>query len=89
MTDHVYEDTVRDFDTVLAQACAFMGLPWREEMRRFAQQDGQRSISTPSSTQVARGLYNEGVGQWRRYSAELSPVLPILRPWVQTFGYPE
>jgi hypothetical protein len=44
-------------------------------------------INTPSAPQVARGLYSEGVGQWRRYRAELEPVLPILEPWVARFGY--
>jgi Tfp pilus assembly protein PilF len=27
-------------------------------------------------------------GQWRRYARELEPVLPLLRPWVERFGYP-
>ena len=35
----------------------------------------------------ARGLYREGIGQWRRYRDQLAPVLPILAPWVAEFGY--
>jgi hypothetical protein len=41
-----------------------------------------------SANQVRRGLNAEGIGQWRNYAAQLAPVLPILQPWVQRFGYP-
>jgi tetratricopeptide (TPR) repeat protein len=30
----------------------------------------------------------EGVGSWRRYKDQMAPVLPILAPWVQAYGYP-
>ena len=42
----------------------------------------------PSADQVARGLNAEGVGQWRRYEAQLAPVLSLLEPWAARFGYP-
>ena len=38
-------------------------------------------------TPVVRGLYNEGVGQWRRYADQMAPVQPLLAPWVERFGY--
>ena len=41
-----------------------------------------------SARQVQRPLYSEGVGQWRNYSEQLAPILPILKPWVEKFGYP-
>jgi hypothetical protein len=45
-------------------------------------------IRSVSAAQVRQGLYGGAVGQWRRYERELAPVLPILQPWVQRFGYP-
>jgi tetratricopeptide (TPR) repeat protein len=84
---HRYEDLVEDFDGQTRAICDFIGLPWRAEMRDFAATLDERSTATPSSTQVARGLYREGIGQWRRYRDQLAPVLPILAPWVAKFGY--
>jgi len=37
---------------------------------------------------VARGLFTEGVGQWRRYGEQLRPARPILDAWAERFGYP-
>jgi len=82
-----YEDLVEDFDGKTQDICAAIGLPWRAEMRDFAATLDERSTATPSSIQVSRGLYREGVGQWRRYRSQLEPVLPILGPWVERFGY--
>lgn len=30
-----------------------------------------------------------GPGQWKLYEEELKPLLPLLRPWMAHFGYPE
>jgi Flp pilus assembly protein TadD len=82
-----YESLVEDFDATAAAACAFLGLGWDEGLRDFAAKARTRGISTPSAAQVARGLNREGQGTWRRYRAQMAPVLPVLRPWVEAFGY--
>jgi tetratricopeptide (TPR) repeat protein len=84
---HRYEDLVEDFDAQTRRICDVIGLPWRAEMREFAATLDDRSTATPSSAQVARGLYREGVGQWRRYRDQLAPVLPVLAPWAARYGY--
>jgi tetratricopeptide (TPR) repeat protein len=81
------EDLVCDFDAQVAQLCAFIGVPFDANMRDFAERRRQRAVSTPSSVQVARGLYDSG-GQWRRYARHLEPILPIVQPWVERYGYP-
>ena len=58
-------------------------------MAGFAHRAQVRNIDTPSSAQVARGLSEAGVAQWRRYARELAPVFPVLAPFVARFGYPE
>ena len=30
---------------------------------------------------------SDGVGVWRNYKEQLAPVMPLLDPWVKTFGY--
>ena len=82
-----YEDLVDDFERQTCSVCAFIGIDWDDEMRRFSGHARERSIATPSSTQVARGLYREGMGQWRRYMQEMAPVMPVLAPWIEKFGY--
>lgn len=82
-----YEDLVADFDAVAAGVCEFIGLEWSDELRNFARTASERRIATPSSVQIGRGLYAEGVGQWRPYAFALERVMPILRPWVDKLGY--
>lgn len=84
-----HESLVADFEGEARRLCDFLGLPWREEMRAFAGRAGAQNIDTPSSGQVARGLSDAGLAQWRRYAAELRLVLPLLAPFVRQFGYPE
>ncbi len=87
--DTRHEDMLADFDGEMRRVCAFLGLGWDEAMRDFAARARTRDIKTPSSVQVMRGLTGDGAGQWRRYAAQLEPVLPILAPWAARFGYKE
>jgi len=80
------EDVVDDFDGASRQLCDFLRVDWTPDLRDFAAT--RRNIATPSSAQVARGLSSEGVGHWRHYAFALEPVLPILQPWIEKFGYP-
>jgi tetratricopeptide (TPR) repeat protein len=82
-----YESLVSDFEGEMKQVCEFLGVPWDAQMHDFAQLSRQRTIKTPSSTQVVRGLYREGRGQWENYAAQLAPALPILAPWIDRYGY--
>jgi tetratricopeptide (TPR) repeat protein len=84
---HRYEDMVSDFDASIRSVCGFIGVEWAPEMQHFAERARSRAIRSMSAAQVRRGLYREGVDQWRRYSKQLEPILPILHPWVQEFGY--
>ena len=82
-----YEDLVADFEGTSRALCDFLGVEWTENLKDFAETARKRAIATPSSTQVGRGLYSEGAGQWRHYDFALKPVLPILQPWIERFGY--
>ncbi len=84
-----HEHLVGDFAGEAARLCAFLGLDYRYEMTGFAKRARAQNIDTPSSAQIARGLSETGMAQWRRYSKELEPVVPVLAPFVAQFGYPE
>jgi hypothetical protein len=82
-----HEALVADFEPEVRKICGFLGLEFTEAMHAFADRTRDRAIATPSGAQLARGLSAEGVGAWRRYAEQMAPVLPLLQPWVQRFGY--
>jgi tetratricopeptide (TPR) repeat protein len=82
-----YENLVTDFEGETRAVCEFLGADWSESLSEFANTARDRQIRTPSAAQVRQGLYATGAGQWRRYAAHLEPVMPILRPWIERFGY--
>lgn len=82
-----YEVLVADFEGEMRAVCDFIGLSWDAQMRDFAEHAKARTIKTPSSTQVVRGLYREGAGQWRPYAQQLAPAIAILDPWIKHYGY--
>jgi tetratricopeptide (TPR) repeat protein len=81
------EDLVADFDGRVRALCDFLEVEFDPAMARFAERSKSRGVATPSAIQIARGLSSDGIGQWRRYEAELEAVLPLLAPWVRHFGY--
>ena len=84
-----HESLIADFGGEARRLCDFLGLEFQDEMRNFAGRAKAKNIDTPSNVQLARGLNDAGVAQWRRYAAQLEPVLPVLAPFVARFGYPE
>jgi tetratricopeptide (TPR) repeat protein len=84
--DLVYERLTGDFEAEARQICTFVGLEWSTEIANFADTARTRPSRTPSARQLVRGLYR-GEGQWRPYAKHFEPVLPILKPWLDRFGY--
>lgn len=84
-----HEDIVADFDAEMRRVCDFLDIGFEASMSDFATQARTRDVKTPSAHQIVRGLNRDGIGQWRRFSAQLEPILPILAPWVERFGYKE
>jgi Flp pilus assembly protein TadD len=83
-----YERLIADFEDVCRDLCGFLRVSYREEMQDFVAAAQSRDVDTPSASQIVKGLYSGGIGQWRGYRAEMSSVLPVLAPWVDRFGYP-
>ncbi|HWY97264.1 MAG TPA: sulfotransferase [Steroidobacteraceae bacterium] len=82
-----HEDVVTEFRREMKRVCSHLNLDWVPAMGDFALRTQNRAVPTPSTAQLVRTLNTEGLGQWRRYQAELLPVLPILEPWVKRFYY--
>ncbi len=72
--EHRYEDMIADFDKQVRAVCDFLGIKWTDSMRAFSETAGDDAIhATVSAAQVRRPLYQEGVGQWRRYAGGCAP----------------
>jgi tetratricopeptide (TPR) repeat protein len=84
-----HERLIADFDGETRRLCDFLGLEFRDDMRAFAVRAQTQNIDTPSGAQLARGLSDQGLDQWRHYAPQLQPVLAWLAPFVTRFGYPE
>jgi hypothetical protein len=84
-----HEELVADFDGATRRVCDHIGIAWTQDMKGFSDRATWRAVITPSAVQLAGGLSARGVGHWRNYRSELTPVLPILAPWVERFGYPQ
>jgi tetratricopeptide (TPR) repeat protein len=83
-----YEALVGDFEGEVRALLAFLDLPWDDAVVDFAGHARRRGdINTPSYHQVTRRIYTEARERWRRYPEPLAPVLPLLEPWVDYFGY--
>jgi tetratricopeptide (TPR) repeat protein len=82
-----HEDVVTEFTREMKRVCSYLNLDWVPAMGDFALRTEKRAVLTPSTAQLVRGLNTEGLGQWRRYEAELRPVLPLLEPWAKRFYY--
>ncbi|HEU5482663.1 MAG TPA: sulfotransferase [Sphingomicrobium sp.] len=86
----VYESLVGDPEGTLRPLVDFLGLGWREKLLdHCATAKARGAISTPSYDQVVQPLNEKAVGRWRRYEAQLRPVLPQLLPWAERLGYSE
>jgi tetratricopeptide (TPR) repeat protein len=83
-----YETLVTDPEAELRPLVDFLGLGWEEQMLAHTQTARKRgTIITPSYDQVTEPLNSRSVGRWKKYRAELEPVLPILLPWAERLGY--
>jgi tetratricopeptide (TPR) repeat protein len=82
-----YESVVENAELQLRAICEFLGLEWVPALADFASRAQARERATPSTAQLVRGLNRAGIGHWRHYRAALAPILPILEPWVERFGY--
>jgi len=83
-----YENIVSDRERELRPLFDFLELPWSEQVLDHQSTARSRGhIKTASYAQVVEPIYQRSAGRWQSYRKHLEPVFPILRPWVEKFGY--
>jgi hypothetical protein len=80
-----YEDTVDAQEVMTRRMLAFIGEPFDEVCLRF--HENKRDPLTLSTHQVTEKLNTRGRYRYRHYLRHLEPAIPILRPWIEYFGY--
>jgi tetratricopeptide (TPR) repeat protein len=85
-----YEDLVTDFENETRALLEFLGVGWDEKVLSHTEHAARRgTINTPSYHQVTQPIYQHAKFRWMRYASQFEPVMPILRPYMEYFGYPE
>ena len=83
-----YEKLVADRETELRALFDFLGLDWHDAVLDHQETAKKRGrIKTASYAQVIEPIYTRSAGRWEKYRKYLEPVLPVLRPWIEKFGY--
>jgi tetratricopeptide (TPR) repeat protein len=83
-----YESVVADFEAAVARLGQFLEVADASPFAGFAARArDKRFIATPSYAQVTQPVNANAVGRWKNYREHFEPVLPVLRPWLERFGY--
>jgi hypothetical protein len=83
-----YEDLVIDPESQLRRLFSFLDVEWDERVTDHqTAAAARRFIASASYAQVIEPLHDRSIGRWKRYRAQLAPVLPILLPWAERLGY--
>ncbi len=85
--EYRYEDLVADFEGTLREVLDFIGVGWHPAVTGYREAAMKEVIRTPSYRDVTAPIHQHAVGRWKAYEAELAPILPVLAPFVESFGY--
>jgi tetratricopeptide (TPR) repeat protein len=84
----VYERLVADRASELKSLFGFLGFEWHDDVLEHEVTAKSRGrIKTASYSQVVEPIYTRAAGRWWNYRKHLEPIFPVLRPWVEKFGY--
>jgi len=76
MLDVAYEDVVGDLEGQARRLVDYCGLAWDDRCLRF--HETRRPVRTASAVQVRQPLFQSSLERWRKYEAEIAPLLEEL-----------
>ena len=76
-----YEEMVTDTDQQIRALLEYCQLDFEPQCLRFY--ETSRAVRTPSSEQVRKPIYKEGLEQWRHFESHLGPLKDALGPEVR------
>ena len=72
----LHEDVIEGLDGAVRRLLDYCGLPFEAACIEFHKT--QRSVRTPSSEQVRRPIFRDGLDQWKKYEPWLAPLREAL-----------
>jgi hypothetical protein len=75
-TEIQYEELVADPEPHARRLIEFCDLEWDPQCLAF--HESKRPVKTASVSQVRKPIYTSSVERWRRYGAQLNPLLEAL-----------
>ncbi len=84
-----YEDTVDDIESQARRVLDFLELDWDDRVLDYRDRAQSKHVHSPTYEAVTKPIYRSSVGRWRNYEKYLEPVMDILQPFVNAFGYDE
>jgi hypothetical protein len=82
-----YEDLIAAPTETVTAILDFLAVGWDPAVEHYREKAEKRNITTPSYRDVTAPLFRRAIGRWQAYRAHLEPVLPLLDPYVDLFGY--
>lgn len=79
----LYEDMVANPEQEIRRLLEYCGLGFEDQCLRFY--ETERVIRTPSSEQVRRPVYTEGLEHWRHFEPWLGPLKDALGPLLERY----
>ena len=76
-----YEEMVSDTEAQIRALLDYCELDFEEQCLRFY--ETERAVRTPSSEQVRKPIYKEGLEQWRHFELHLEPLKEALGPEIR------
>jgi hypothetical protein len=83
-----YEDLVDDFEGQTGLLLEFLNVPWDDAVLGYTDHAKTLGrIHTPSYSQVSQPIYRRARYRWVRYAEFFEPVMHLLKPHIEYFGY--
>jgi tetratricopeptide (TPR) repeat protein len=83
-----YEALIEDPEATVRVVVEGLGLDWSDQVLDHEKTARNRGIvPTASYAQVTEPIYRYAEGRWRNYRRHLEPILPVIAPWIEKYGY--
>lgn len=83
-----YEDLVADQEGTLTKLFGFLGVEWHESVLDHARHAREhRKTLIPNCDAVTKSIYESAKYRWLRYEKYCEEMMPVLRPYIEYFGY--
>lgn len=83
-----YERLVTDAEAELRPLVDWLGIEFNADLLDHTVTAGRRGrVRTASYSQIGEPLYARARYRWKRYTEQIAPVIPILKPWAEKLGY--